>query len=163
MTLDTIVRDLTGRLDKVENQCQVIIDGIGIFEDVIKSGGRIIKLKLEILRLWVFTSEVELYLEHQYKGYVWWSVTEKEGVSIHWYDADDELVKKALHQSWGQTLFSINEINNTIVKFEQEVSEGNLARAVAWLNSYGNCAGRDFRMLPAPLRVLSAVGIEVAT
>lgn len=149
MTLETIISDFTARLAEVECQCQEITDAIREFENSIGSNGLMINLKLEILHRWILEQVKELYIKHRGRGYVWVSLAKENGVSIQWFDEDEEFIKKACHKSWGKTTFSSNELSEVIVKLEQEVTEGKWANAITWLNLYGRYAGRDFRKLPA--------------
>jgi len=149
MTLETTIRDLTGRLAEVETQCRLITNAVHDFDSLIKSHGLNIKIKLEILRDWIISSEEEVYLKHQNQGYVWISRTKENGITMQWFNENEEFIKKASYKSWGKTAFSSSELIEVILRLEQEVTEGRWANAIAWLNLYGKSPGRDFRKLPA--------------
>jgi hypothetical protein len=142
--LSSTCQELRQVLAKVEGQCQVALESIGEFNDHAGSY-LLVRLgrKLAILGYWTIGLAKRLYEEHKGSGYVCVFLTEREGITVHWIDAN-----KAWFGSQGSTVLSVEEAITTIGQLINDLGSNNWVKAVEWLKTHGKSPGLDFSKFP---------------
>ena len=147
--LSDACQELRQVLAKVEGQCQVVLESIGLFNDHASSYALVrLSRKLAILGYWIIGLTKQLYEEHKGDGYVCVFLTKRDGITVHWVEDKKIVADKSWFASFGSTVLSVEGAIDIICQLIKELGSNNWPKVVDWLSMYGKSPGLDFSKLP---------------